>query len=151
MKTSQAGINLIKSFEGLRLNAYRDIVGVWTIGYGHTSEAGPPKVHDGLKITEHEAEDILRRDLGQYEEAVSNAIKRPMNENQFAACVSLCYNIGPAHFAKSSVVRRFNAGETARAAEAFLMWTKAGGRAVLGLQRRRHEEQKLFLTEVAHV
>lgn len=148
MKTNAAGIDLIKSFEGLRLKAYKDPIGIWTIGYGHTSAAGPPKVVPGLTITADEAGDILAADLTDYEAAVTQAIKRFANENQFAAMVSLCYNIGPGNFRKSSVCRHFNDGQPAKAASAFLMWNKAGGKVLPGLTRRRAAEMALFNTPV---
>lgn len=148
MKTSQAGIDLIKKWEGLRLDAYKCSAGVLTIGYGHTSAAGAPKVVAGMIITKQEAEDILKRDLELYEDAVRLAITKPMNENQFSACVSLCYNIGPGNFKTSSVVKRFNNGDVAGAAEAILMWNKAGGKVLQGLVNRRADEKKLFLTPV---
>lgn len=151
MALSQAGIDLIKRWEGLRLDAYKCSAGVLTIGYGHTSAAGAPKVVAGMTITKQEAEDILKRDLEIYEDAVRLAITKPMNANQFAACVSLCYNIGPSNFKTSSVVKRFNSGDVAGAADSFLMWNKAGGEAVQGLVNRREDEKKLFLTPVLNV
>lgn len=146
MKTSSHGIKLIKRFEGCELEAYKDIVGVWTIGYGHTSMAGPPKVEPGMKITQAEAEEILVRDLVKYEAGVSKALTRPPTQFQFDAMVSLCYNIGPAAFTKSSVVRHFNAGNVELAANSFLRWRKAGGKIVQGLVNRRTAEKNLFLT-----
>lgn len=147
MKINTAGLNLIKRWEGLRLKAYQDSVGVWTIGYGHTAAAGPPAPARGMTITEQEATDILARDLGQYERAVTKALSIVPSANQFAAMVSLCYNIGPANFAKSSVVRLFNASKPREAADAFLMWNKAGGKVLKGLTARREDERKLFLTK----
>jgi len=146
VKINAAGLDLIRRWEGLRLTAYQDSVGIWTIGYGHTAEAGPPAPKAGMKITEKEADDILKRDLGQYERAVTKAISVAPTSNQFAAMVSLCYNIGPANFAKSSVVRRMNEGNPKAAADAFLLWNKAGGKVLKGLTARREDEKKLFLT-----
>ena len=146
MKVNAAGLDLIKSFEGLRLKAYKCSAGVDTIGYGHTSAAGEPKVTPRMTITAAEAEKILARDLGKYEQAVDKAVTVKPTPNQFAAMVSLCYNIGPGNFAGSSVVRRLNAGDVKGAAEAFLMWNKVHGRALAGLTRRREAERKLFLT-----
>jgi lysozyme len=146
MKVNAAGLDLIKSFEGLRLKAYKCSAGVDTIGYGHTSAAGAPVVKAGMKITEQEAEKILARDLGKYEQAVDKAVTVKPTSNQFSAMVSLCYNIGPGNFAGSSVVRRLNAGDVKGAAEAFLLWNKVHGRALAGLTRRREAERKLFLT-----
>lgn len=148
MRTSKAGIDLIKRFEGLRTTAYRDAVGVWTIGYGHTAAAGEPTPRQGMMISEAEAETILRRDLRQYEDAVTKACKRTPNRNQFDAFVSLCFNIGPGGFRRSSAVRKFNAGDDAGAADAFLLWNKAGGKVLKGLVRRREAERALFLTPV---
>ena len=149
MKTNRAGIELIKSFEGLRLNAYLCPAGVWTIGYGHTSAAGEPAVKPSMKISAQDAADILVQDLVKYEAAVSKALTRNPNDNQFSAMVSLCYNIGPGAFASSTVVRRFNAGLLQEAADAFRMWNKGGGKVLPGLVRRRDEERALFLAPVA--
>lgn len=149
MKTNRAGIELIKRWEGVKLEAYKCPADVWTIGYGHTSAAGEPRVVKGMKITAQEASDILVRDLVKYEAAVKKAITRAPNENQFAAMVSLCYNIGPGAFARSSLVKRFNAGDIDGAADAFRMWNKAGGRVLQGLVNRREDERRLFLAPVA--
>ena len=98
------------------------------------------------EIFDAEAEKILARDLGKYEQAVDKAVTVKPTPNQFSAMVSLCYNIGPGNFAGSSVVRRLNAGDVKGAAEAFLLWNKVHGRALAGLTRRREAERKLFLT-----
>lgn len=145
MKTSRAGIELIKRWEGCRLAAYKDSVGIWTIGYGHTTAAGEPKVIDGLKITQAEAESILASDLGKYESAVTKALTRTPTQPQFDAMVSLCYNIGPTAFSTSTLVRRFNGGDIVGTADAFLMWNKAGGKVLKGLEARRADERALFL------
>lgn len=146
MKTSRDGIALVKKWEGCRLKAYTDSVGVWTIGYGHTSAAGEPRVAAGMTITQQEAEDILVRDLVKYEAAVDRALTRSPTQAQFDACVSLCYNIGQGAFAGSTVVRKFNAGDIGGAADAFLLWNKAGGKVLPGLEARRADERKMFLT-----
>lgn len=144
MKTNQAGINLIKEFEGFRSKAYKCPAGVWTIGYGHTSSAGKPMVKSGMAVSATEAEAILKRDLAQYEGAVTKAIKVSLTPNQFSACVSLCYNIGGANFAKSSVARFCNKGQFKQAADAFALWNKANGKVLPGLVRRRAAEAALF-------
>ena len=144
MKISRQGIDLITRWEGRRLVAYKDGGGVWTIGYGHTSAAGLPEVKYGLAITAQEARDIFTRDIVKYEIAVGNAIKRPITQAQFDAMVSLCYNIGPGAFAGSTVVKRFNAGDTNGAAEAFKFWVKDNGKEVQGLVNRRNDEVKHF-------
>lgn len=152
MKTNRAGIELIKTYEGLMTTAYVDPVGIWTVGYGHTDMAGPPKVTKGMRITPEQADDILVADLVKYEAAVLKALRRVPTENQFAAMVSLCFNIGPTAFAGSSVVRRFNEGNFLLAADAFLLWrygTVKGKKVVLrGLERRRSAERDLFLNGV---
>ncbi len=149
MHMSLAGVALLKIFEGCRLQAYDDGAGVWTIGYGHTKGVKP-----GDSITVAEAERLLREDdLPVYEKAVDAALSGPIGtsptptQNQFDAMVSLCFNIGPAKFAKSSVARRFRQGNTQGAADAFLMWNKAGKplRVLPGLDRRRRMERDLFL------
>lgn len=146
MKTNADGLDLIRKWEGCRLTAYQDAIGVWTIGYGHTTSAGPPAVKQGLKITAKEATDILTADLVKFEAAVVNALKKTPTDNQFAAMVSLCFNIGPGNFSKSTVLRKFNAGDIPGAADAFRAWTKAAGKVLPGLVRRREDERKLFLT-----
>lgn len=144
MRTNKAGLDLIKEFEGWRAKAYKCPAGVWTIGYGHTSMAGPPAVKPGMTITREEGEKILRRDLKIYEDGVKAAIRVPLNANQFSACVSLCYNIGVGAFRRSSVARFCNAQQWKKAADAFALWNKAGGKVLPGLTRRRAAEIALF-------
>ena len=142
-----AALRLIKEFEGLRLDAYADPVGIWTIGYGTTAAAGvgiTPRA--GMRITEPEAELYLRRALDKFAAQVRPQIAAPVNENELGAFLSLAYNIGPTAFAKSSALRWFNAGEKAKAADAFLLWNRAKGKVLPGLTRRRAAERALFLT-----
>lgn len=147
MKVNAAGLALIKAHEGLRLVAYKDAVGVWTIGYGHTSMAGAPAVSRGMVIDSAQAEDILSHDLIKYENAVIRALAgRSVTDNEFAAMVSLCYNIGPGNFNKSSVLRYVLAGNKQAAANAFRAWNKAGGKVLRGLVARREQERTLFLS-----
>lgn len=144
MITSPAGRKLIEQFEGLRLNSYRDAIGVWTIGFGHTSMAGLPKVVPGMRITMQEADDILAADLGSFELVVNEAVKVPLTQNQFDALVSLVFNIGGSNFRKSSLLRYLNKGNYSEAAARFSQWTKAGGNVLLALARRRKAEAALF-------
>lgn len=146
MKMSKVGLDLLKRWEGCRLKSYKDSAGIWTVGYGLTSAAGIIPVTEGLTITQAQADDYLARALVKYEQAVERAITRPMTQPQFDAMTSLCYNIGPGAFAASTVVRRFNAEDIAGAGEAFLMWTKAGGKELQGLVNRRHDERRMFLS-----
>jgi len=146
MAINETGLALIRGWEGCRLKAYKDPVGILTIGYGHTSMAGPPEVRLGMTISQEEAERMLATDLVRYEAAVDTVITQPMNENERAAMISLCYNIGGSGFARSSVARYFNEGNKAKAAASFLMWVKAGGKTLPGLINRRNAEMDLFLT-----
>lgn len=146
---NSATINLIKEFEGCKLTAYRCPAGVWTIGYGTTAAASieiEPK--EGMKITETEAEKYLKLAIEKFAAAIKPTITQPINENEFGAFVSLAYNIGTGAFKKSSALRHFNAGDKAKAADAILMWNKAGGKVLAGLTRRRAAERALFLTPV---
>lgn len=140
MSTSDAGINFIKQFEGLRLKAYKDVVGVWTIGYGTTKG-----VKSGQEITEVEAEKFLRADVTEFEAAVNKVVKVPLAQHEFDALVSFAYNVGKTALANSSLLTLLNAGERARAADQFLRWDKAKGRVIAGLTRRRNAERAMFL------
>lgn len=146
MRTSPSGIELIKRFEGLELEAYQDIAGIWTIGYGHTG----PDVEPGMRISERDAEELLKRDLKPREQAVDGAVKVSLNQNEFDALVSFVYNVGAAAFRGSTALKRLNRGDRIGAADALTWWNKAtvGGvlREVLGLTRRRAAERALFLT-----
>jgi lysozyme len=148
MKISREGLALIKRWEGCRLEAYQDSVGVWTIGYGITTNAGLGVIKKGMRITQAQADDMLLAALAKYEKTVQDSFKRNPTQAQYDAAVSLCYNIGQAGFAKSSVVRRFNSGDITGAADAFLMWNKAGGKVLTGLQNRRKDERAHFLKSV---
>lgn len=143
MKINVAGLALIKTFEGLRLDAYRCPAGIPTVGYGHTGS----DVRIPMTITPGEAERLLLRDLARFE-AVVAANAEDASENQFSAMVCLAFNIGPGRFLGSSVLRRHNAGNHAGAADAFLMWNKAGRKVLAGLIRRREAERALYLGEV---
>lgn len=140
MKTSFAGIALIQQFEGRRLEAYKCPAGVWTIGYGHTSAAGKPEVKPGLVITKQEANDILVRDLVRYEDAVDRLVKVPLTQNQFDALVSFTFNVGEGALAKSTLLKRLNAGDYNAVPAELMKWTKAGGKELPGLVRRRRAE-----------
>lgn len=132
----------VSSWEGCRLTAYQDVAGVWTIGYGHTG----PDVFSGLVIAPELAVEYLREDLARHAGAVAGAVRVKVTENQFVALLSLVFNIGPAAFKRSSVLRNLNNKATTQAAESFKLWRKAGGKVVSGLVRRRAAESKLFLT-----
>jgi lysozyme len=152
MTVNTATLNLITEFEGVELEAYADPAHGWavpTIGVGHTSAAGPPKVVKGMKITRKEAMEILARDLAGVETTVTSAVKVPLNENQFGALVSFTFNLGAGNLRKSTLLRLLNAKDYAGAAGQFGQWVKAKGKKLDGLVRRREAERALFLTPVA--
>ncbi len=141
---NEAGLRILKEFEGLELEAYRDIVGVLTIGYGHTKN-----VVEGQIISEEQADELLREDLHWAQEAVEKLVTVELSENEYSALVSLMFNIGETQFAKSTMLKRLNRGEFASAGEA-LEWFRKGkvdGKLVEipGLIRRRAAERKLFM------
>ena len=132
---------VIKDHEGLRLTAYQDGGGVWTIGYGHTGS----DVREGLTIPLSEAERLLTRDLRTAEWHVTRLVKVKLTQNQFDALVSFVYNVGGDAFEKSTMLRLLNAGEYEGAANQFLRWNKDNGKVVQGLINRRIKERDLFL------
>jgi lysozyme len=141
MTINEAGLNLLKRFEGLRLRAYRCPAGVWTIGYGHTGA----EVMEGLSIGQEQAEALLRADLRVFEAGLSRALGGAVTTpNQFSALVCLAYNIGLGACRASSVLRYHRNGKPHAAAQSFLLWNKAGGRVLPGLTRRRREEAELY-------
>lgn len=142
-KIGLAGIALIKSFEGLELTAYRDAVGVLTIGYGSTG----PHVKPGMKITEQEAEALLRKDLARFESAVDKLTGGNATQDQFDAMVSLAFNVGETNLAKSTLLKLHNAGDYVAAADQFARWNRAGGKVLNGLTRRRAAEANLYRGE----
>lgn len=141
------GLIIVKHFEGRELRAYQDSVGVWTIGYGHTSAAGPPQVYAGQTITEQQAEDILKKDLELFEGGVRDLVKVPVNSDQFSALVSFSFNVGLGALADSTLLRKLNSGDYTGAANEFPRWVKAGEQTLPGLVRRRDAERALFLSQ----
>ncbi|WP_455475697.1 lysozyme [Bartonella sp. B17] len=143
-KISKEGLMLIKQWEGLRLQSYQDAIGVWTIGYGHTNAAGEPLVRKGMSITEKVAEDILFQDLKQFEKVVEQAVVVPLTDEQFAALVSFCYNVGTTAFCNSTLLRKLNKGDYEAVPFELQRWTKAGGKRLQGLVNRRAAEAGLW-------
>jgi GH24 family phage-related lysozyme (muramidase) len=141
------GLTIIKHFEGCELQAYQDSVGVWTIGYGHTSAAGSPEVYPGQTITKAQAEDILKKDLELFENGVRSLVEVPVNSDQFSALVSFSFNVGLGALESSTLLRKLNAGDYQGAADEFPRWVKAGGQTLPGLVRRRDAERALFLSQ----
>jgi GH24 family phage-related lysozyme (muramidase) len=144
MKTSSKGISLIKAHEGLRLHAYLCPAGVWTIGYGHTSAAGEPTVVKGMRITNAEADSILRRDLAAFERGVARRVKVGLTQNQFDALVSFAFNVGLGAFERSTLLRKLNAGRYGDVPAELMKWTRGGGRELPGLVNRRRDEAGLW-------
>ncbi len=144
-RTNKNGLLLIKSFEGLRLRAYRDAVGIWTIGFGTTRGVQP-----GMSISEAQAIEFLQEDLARFEKTINDGVKTPINDNQFSALASFTYNVGPGAFRSSTLLRKLNTGDIRGAADEFPRWNKAGGRTLAGLTRRRRAERMLFLGEDFH-
>lgn len=145
MHVSPSGIDLICNFEGKRLMAYDDGVGVWTIGFGTTIYPNGIKVKKGDVCTEAQAKAYMAYDLKKFELAVNNTVNVSLNQNQFDALVSLAYNIGTNAFKNSTLVKKLNAGDIRGAANQFDVWVKAGGKRMQGLVNRRAKEKALFL------
>lgn len=131
---------IIKKFEGCRLTAYLDSVGIPTIGFGHTKD-----VRMGQTITQHQADVIFDSDLEPLEEKVRAALGPNATENQVAACTSFAFNEGLSAFLGSEILANYKSGNLAHAADCFLHWTRAGALKDLLLSRRQ-TERLLFLT-----
>lgn len=146
LRTNDAGVSIITESEGLSLEAYQ-LNGQWLIGYGHSATARP-----GMRITEAEARELLRRDLREKENALKLLLTEPVNENEFSAMVSLAYNLGVGGFQKTVVLERINKGDRRGAADGFLRHDRARINGVLTplphLTRRREKERALFLKPV---
>jgi len=141
-KTSNAGLDLIKSFEGFSAKAYPDPAHGWnvpTIGYGTT--AG---VKMGDTITKERAEELLREDVKRFEDQVLRLVKVPLTQGQLDALVSFTYNLGAANLGNSTLLRLLNAGDYKGAAAQFDRWNKAGGKVLKGLVTRRAAERAMF-------
>lgn len=145
LKISRAGVELIKSFEGLRQVAAKLPDGRWTLGYGHTFSA-----REGARVGAEDADALLRFDLLPIVDGINSLVHHPLNQNQFDALVSFCFNIGMDNFAQSVVLKRINEGRLTEAALAMDSWSSAefnGQTYVLApLIRRRAAEKSLFLT-----
>jgi GH24 family phage-related lysozyme (muramidase) len=151
---NEAGFRLVQEFEGYaeqledgtdRVRAYRDSGGVLTIGFGHTG----PDVTEDLIITREQAEQLLRADLQEAEDAVRNLVTVPLNENQFSALVSFVFNLGAGELEESTLLELLNQGRYPEAADQFLRFNTVNGEPVEGLTRRREAERQLFLTPPA--
>lgn len=134
-----AGLALVKVFEGLRLEAYQDTSGIWTIGYGHTRSVKP-----GDSISAARAEQLLEADLMEAERAVEALVKVSLTDNQFSALVSFVFNLGDGAFARSTMLRKLNEGGYALVPACLKAWIFDNGRVLQGLVKRRAAEAALW-------
>lgn len=135
-------LNLIKKFEGCRLEAYKDIVGIWTIGWGETKGA-----HSGQIIMQKDADDMLLKNINDLAENIRAVVIPSITDNQLCAMISFAYNLGIGAFYHSHLLTYLNAGlDKKDVAKEFLKWNHAGGKVVAGLTRRREAESKLFIS-----
>lgn len=143
MTPSPAAVALVREFEGLRLTPYCCSGGRWTIGYGHTKEIHPLTP----AITPEVAEALLAADLRAVAFEVQGLLNVPVTQSQFDALVSFAFNCGSGALARSTLLRKLNAGNIVGAAAEFRRWNRAGGGPVAGLTRRRAAERTLFEKE----
>ena len=143
MKTSDKGIEQIKSFEGFRSMPYQDVVGKWTVGYGHLMIPGDGTVQ-GSPITMGQATELLRKDLHTAEQAV-NSCGVELEQNEFDALVSFVYNLGVGAFQRSTLLKLIKTGNKVAASGEFPKWSMAGGKEAPGILKRRLAEQECFL------
>ncbi len=132
---------LTEQFEGCRLTAYQDSVGVWTIGFGHTLG-----VQEGDTCTQEQAVQWLMQDLQSAQDAVTSQVTVPLTQNQLEALTDFVFNEGSGHFESSTLLKLLNAGNYAAADAEFAKWDLAGGKVLPGLVRRRAAEAALFNT-----
>lgn len=136
-----SALNLIREFESCVLHVYRDAVGIPTIGYGHVLQRG-----ERLNtITKLDAERLLAADIAPRVIALRSMLRQPATENQFNAMLSWMFNVGESAARRSTLIRKFNAGDIDGAANEFRRWCYAGGKVLRGLVRRRRAERNLFL------
>jgi lysozyme len=157
MKTSAKAIQMLKHHEGVRFRPYRCPAVLWTVGVGHVID----KAHIGVKyedrrnlpipegwdrrLTEADVDALLQQDLAHFERGVERLCPAELTQPRFDALVSFAFNVGLGALQRSSVRMRHNRGDYEGAAEAFMMWTKAAGKVMPGLVKRRKDEQTLYL------
>ena len=141
-------LSIIKKYEGLKLEAYICPAGVATVGFGSTFYPDGRRVKLGDKITLQEAESILIHDIKRFEKEVRNSVKIEIANNQLSALISFTYNVGASAFRKSTLLKKVNANPTDLSIHnEFMRWTRAGGKVLPGLVKRRAEESKLYFTK----
>jgi lysozyme len=139
MNIGTKGLDLIRFFEGLELNAYQCAAGVWTIGYGHTKD-----VQQGMTISEARANEMLAEELNEYESYINGLVTVELNQDQFDAMVSWVYNLGVGNLKASTLLKVLNAGDYDGVPAQMMRWNKAGGKVLEGLTKRRQAEADLF-------
>ena len=144
-EVNEAGLALIREFEGCRLDAYLCPAGIPTIGYGATG----PDIRMGMVWTQEQADARLVEDLARFADGVERLVEVDLSDNQFAAIVSFAFNVGLGALRDSTLLRKLNAGDYLGAADQLPRWARAGGRIMPGLSRRRLAERALFLDEGA--
>jgi lysozyme len=145
MKPSLACYEIIKQFEGLRLNAYLDSVGIPTIGYGSTFYEDGTKVKMGDRITKERADSLFKLVVDTFAKNIDNRITAVLNQNQYDSLVSFTYNVGVGAFGKSTLLKKVNANPCDPSIrDEFLRWNKGGGRVLHGLTARRRKEADLY-------
>ena len=158
MKVSQKLIDMVKHHEGVRVRPYRCPAHLWTVGVGHVIDPS----HIGVKFEDRknlpipagwdrtlsmaEVDDILAKDLARFERGVERLCPAGLTQSRFDALVSFSFNVGLGNLQRSTIRMRHNRGDYADAGEAFMMWTKAGGKVLRGLVLRREDERALYLT-----
>lgn len=142
-KINKKGLELIKHFEGCKLSVYLDAVGLPTVGYGHMDKT----MKVGTKITQEEANRLLEEDVARFERGVEELVTVQLNSNEFSALVCFSFNVGLEALKSSTLLKKVN-GKSDAAAQEFLKWTRAGGKVLPGLVRRRQAEMELFLEPV---
>lgn len=146
MKAGPLARAMIHEAEALRLTAYLDIAGVWTIGWGTTRYPGGRPVQPGETCTPEQADEFFQHDLQRFERAVERLVTTPITPRQFGALVSFTYNVGEGALARSNLLKRVNANPADPAIRAeFMKWHRAGGARSRGLWRRRHREADFYM------
>ena len=143
--TTNEGIELIKNFEGFSSEVYKDVVGLYTIGYGHLITKDDDRDTFGKGINMFEGEELLKKDLFKSERAVLRLVNVPLSDGQFNALVSFCFNLGSGSLQRSTLRQKVNRGEYEDVGNEFLKWIYAGGKIFKGLVRRRKAEREMFL------
>lgn len=158
MNVSQKAIHMIKHHEGVRTKPYQCPALLWTVGVGHVIDPNHARIPLADRkqlpipagwdrvLTMEEVDEILRQDLRRFESGVLRLCPGTTSQGQFDALVSFAFNVGLGNLQKSTIRMKHNRGEHEAAAEAFLMWTKAGGRELPGLVKRRKDERALYLS-----